>query len=206
MKTFCNHGLSFLAGILFCWFIIQPAVYKLTHPLAPKSYKDVVITKVVTSTDTVYIPRFSQKTLVLTIPVAKVVDSTIIDTVRIDAWAKKRYAANFTRKIYEDTVDVEKDVQVGYKADVTGILNGMELSYKDSRPQMIIKDSTTITNTILRQQRSLYLGVEGTNTLRYVGPQLQYLDRRGNAFGIGVNALSLPTNPEVKLSFSKKLF
>lgn len=204
-----NCSLSFVGGILFCWFVLQPLIYKLTHPLAPRSYKDVVITKVVTKKDTVYIPRLVEKTLVLSIPVAKVVDTTMLDTIRVDSYAKKRYAANFTRKTYEDTVEVEKNVSVGYKADVTGILNNMSLSYRDARPQLVIHDSTTVEKTVVKDKSNgLYLGVGGNSSLRYVGPHVMYLDRQGNAFRVGVNALSLgkPGVPEVSVGFSKRLF
>lgn len=203
-----NCLLSFLAGILFCWLVLNPLIEKLTHKGTHVSYRDIVTTKVSVTRDTIFVPRFLEKKIVLQVPVAKVVDRLVLDTLRLDSYAKTRYADNFTSKTYEDTVEVEKNVQVGYKAQVTGKLTGMEVSFKDYRPQLVIHDSIHTERTLIEDRsHGLYLGVGGTSNLRYLGPHLMYQDKQGNAFRVGVNALSLPKRgiPEISIGYSRKL-
>lgn len=107
--------------------------------------------------------------------------------------------------IYQDSL-IDSNVSI-YVIDTTsGEILAKEISYKLHVP-LRIKETITITNTIEKEvpQRALYIGAEiGSNfiTKFRIAPEVEYLDKKGNAFSYNYDLL----NQIHSAGFKKRIF
>lgn len=148
--------LAFVAGVLF--------TTKCTpEKRGEESPKVVTVIK----TDTLFIPKVVQKTVYVTKPtLVTIYKDRIIPVMQADS------TPTLSVRRYVDSLQVLPKVQVAYDAEVTGTLDHINLSYKDTRPQMIVEKvvTTTITNT--KHPAGLYAGFSGQLDGSRFGPSL----------------------------------
>ncbi len=141
-----------------------------------------------TEVDTFFIPgKDSIHELRVPYPVPYAVHDSIpvwqkVDTAAILAdYFKKRF---YSDSAYNDSVRVYYAAQV-YKNS----LIDMKLKYRLTLPQMVIKESTTVTETVNRQLA--FVGVDLTSNGQNLGfyPSI-YFDTKGAMFGGGFDPLS----------------
>lgn len=123
--------------------------------------------KVVTviKTDTLFIPKLVQKTVYVNKPtLVTIYKDRIIPLIQPDS------TPTLSVRRYVDSVQVLPKVQVAYDAEVTGTLDKINLTYKDTRPQIIVEKivTTTITNT--KRPTGLYAGISGQLDGSRLGP------------------------------------
>lgn len=101
---------------------------------------------------------------------------------------------------YADTVHVEKEFYLFYKAAINGTLRDISLSYYDNRPikQNTIFETNTITEIQTVRPKGLYVGLSAGQ--QNISPTVLYL-LKGNLFGVQYNLLQ----NSVDLTYAKKL-
>lgn len=138
------------------------------------------------------LPAKTPEPIYIEVPIITEIPS-IVDTAKI----LREY---FTKNFYSDSTKNDS-VVVYYKAEVTmNILKSMKQSYRLTLPQMVIKESTTITT--MQSRQLAFIGVDLTSNGANLGfyPSI-YFDTRKAMFGAGYD----PLNKAVKVGVYTKL-
>lgn len=131
--------------------------------------------KVVTviKTDTLFIPKTVQKVVYVDKPtLITVYKDRIIPTIQPDG------TATLSARRYIDTVEVIPKVKVGYDAEVDGVLKHINLSYVDTRPQLIVEKVVTTTVTNVEHPLGFYAGFTGQLDGSRLGPSVSLVTSR----------------------------
>jgi len=160
----------------------------------------VVEVKLVTKIDTLRIPQNIYHTDTVKVTLIK------SDTIFKDG-SKEVVMIPAVKRIYRDSTKVADSVYVGYKAQVTGTLDKMDVSYSNRKSIVVIHrtDSVFTNTTITKRPGGLFLSVDGG--YNQLAPGLQYIKDK-NAFGVKYNVLGNQTIPaqNVQIQYSRRLF
>ena len=193
-----THIVSAIIGFIVSFFISKSILY---HPKSEIDTGDKVVNvKLVTKIDTIYMPKVILKH-----------DSIVRPTiVRVDTvFMKGKIPATIPEinRVYKDVSKIDDSVEVSYIADVTGTLNRIDLSYKNTKSIMVIKQrDSMIVNTIVKKPvRGVFLSLDGG--YRTFSPGLQYVTDK-NIIGAKYNILTDNSRPinNIQVSYSRKLF
>jgi hypothetical protein len=153
--------------------------------------------------DTIYIPKVDT---FLVISAPKTPYRSIPSRINNSVNASVNIAKD-KKNFYRDTINSKtQGVKLFYDIAVEGLLvDSVKLGFIDSRPQRIIVDSIKTTNTILLNDKGLYLGATiGNKASVDVGAQY-HLKR--NIFGGSINVISRdPNESKYKVSYYRKVF
>lgn len=158
-------------------------------------------TEIKTKIDTFYLPGKDKiHELPVNVPTPIYIEVPVITEIPSIVDTAKILRDYFTKNFYNDSTKNDS-VVIYYKAEVTkNILKKMQLSYRFTLPQMVIKESTTITTT--KQRQLAFIGVDLTSNRDNLGfyPSI-YFDTRKAMFGAGYD----PLNKSFKVGVYTKL-
>jgi hypothetical protein len=188
---------GFIVALLVSYGIIHRA---LTVPKMLVSTPDkTVVVRLVTKIDTVY----KDHNVYVSVPSTP----TIVKADTVFTPTKQIVMIPAVKRVYRDSVKVEDSVYVGYKANVTGTLDKMDVSYSNRKSIVVIhKTDSVFTNTTIKKNAGgLFIGVDAG--YGQIAPGLQYIKDR-NAFGVKYNVLGNSVVPiqNVQIQYSRKLF
>jgi hypothetical protein len=104
-------------------------------------------------------------------------------------------------RVYSDSLTLKKDLKVGYTAEVTGTLDQIDLGIRDTRPQLVIRDSVFTTNTITKTKHptGIYLGGFTSKNLTNYGPEVQLVRPK---FSLGVGYDLQQSSPQLRFGIN----
>ncbi len=159
------------------------------------------ITEIKTEIDTLYLPgKDSIHELPVKVPVPYLVEVPVITEIPAIVDTAKILRDFFTKNFYSDSTKNDS-VVIYYKAEVTrNALKEIRHSYRLTIPQMVIKQTTTITTVQSRQLA--FIGVDLTSNGTNLGfyPSI-YFDTKKAMFGGGFD----PLNKSLKIGVYGKI-
>ena len=129
----------------------------------------VPILKTTIVTDTIFVPKETIKYVTITKPTLRIVyKDRLIPVLQPDS------TPTLSVRNYADTILIVKGLQAYYNADVSGVLNTIQLGIKDTRPEQIIERVITneLTKIEYKSNVGLYAGFYGQLDGSSFGPQL----------------------------------
>lgn len=192
MKEILNR-LGYVLAIILAILLIRGCMREPITAIEGDGKK--VEVRLVTKIDTLYLAKNIYHTDTIKVPTLLKADTVFLDGGKQVAMIPQ------IKRVYQDSVKVEDSTYVGYKAQVTGTLDKINLSYSNRKSIVVIHktDSVFTTTTLTKNAGGLFIGIDGG--LNQITPKLEYVKGK-NVFSAGYNIV----NGSPQVGYSRKIF